>query len=123
MNKVKVVQKLIDFINDKDFKSIQSIIMDLFIALIKDMRGDIYEEFLHQILPTAINLLDAENLQTMDKVFQLLSFAFKFLIKPIRENIRDVFSVYIVLLEHRNRFIRKFSAQSFSFVLRKVTID
>ena len=123
MNKIKVVQKLIDFINDKDFKSIQSIIMDLFIALIKDMRGDIYEEFLHQILPTAINLLDAENLQTMDKVFQLLSFAFKFLIKPIRENIRDVFSVYIVLLEHRNRFIRKFSAQSFSFVLRKVTID
>lgn len=78
---------------------------------------------MHQILPTAINLLDAENLQTMDKVFQLLSFAFKFLIKPIRENIRDVFSVYIVLLEHKNRFIRKFSAQSFSFVLRKVTID
>lgn len=68
-------------------------------------------------------MLDAENLVTMDKIFQLLSFAFKFLLKPIKENIRDVFSIYIVLLEHKNRFIRKFSAQSFSYVMRKVTID
>ena len=59
----------------------------------------------------------------MDRIFQLLSFAFKFLIKPIKENIRDVFSVYLVLLEHRNRFIRKFSAQSFSYVIRKVNLE
>lgn len=59
----------------------------------------------------------------MDKIFQLLSFAFKFLLKPIKENIRDIFPVYIVLLEHKNRFIRKFSAQSFSYVLRKVTVN
>ena len=68
-------------------------------------------------------MLDADNLETMEKVFQLLSFSFKYLIKPIKENIRAVFSVYIMLLEHRNRFIRKFSAQSFSYALRKVTID
>lgn len=75
------------------------------------------------MLPKAIEVLDTENLEMMDKVFQLLSFAFKYLIKPIRENIKDVFGVYIVLLEHKNRYIRKFSAQSFSFVLRKINID
>ena len=68
-------------------------------------------------------MLDAENLDMMEKVFQLLSFSFKYLIKPIKENIRAVFSVYIMLLEHKNRFIRKFSAQSFSYALRKISID
>ena len=81
------------------------------------------DEFLHQILPKAIQVLDADNLDIMEKIFQLLSFSFKFLIKPIKENIRNVFSVYIVLFEHKNRFIRKFSAQSFSYALRKITID
>ena len=34
-----------------------------------------------------------------------------------------MFQVFIVLLEHKNRFVRKFSAQGFSYALRKVTID
>ena len=109
--------------NDEEVKSAQETVFDLCIALIKDLRHEVYQEFFHEMLPKAIEVLDTENLAMMDKVFQLLSFAFKYLIKPIRENIKDVFSVYIVLLEHKNRYIRKFSAQSFSFVLRKVTID
>jgi len=123
LNKTKVVQKLLHYLASEEVKSVQCIVLDLSIALIKDLRHEVYAEFLHELLPKAIEILDAENLETMDKVFQLLSFAFKFLIKPIRENIRDVFTVFVVLLEHKNRFIRKFASQSFSYVFRKVTID
>ena len=123
LNKTKIVQKLLHYMDNEEVKSAQTIVLDLCIALIKDLRHEIYEEFLHEILPKAIQVLDAENLDKMEKVFQLLSFSFKYLIKPIKENIYSVFSVYIVLLEHRNRFIRKFSAQSFSYALRKITID
>ena len=121
LNKTKIVQKLLHYMDNEELKSVRGTVLEMCIALIKDLRHDIYEEFLHEILPKALEVLDADNLLTMDKVFQLLSFAFKYLIKPIKENIRAVFSVYIVLLEHKNRFIRKFSAQSFSYVLRKVT--
>ena len=114
---------MLHYMNDEEVKSAQETVFDLCIALIKDLRHEVYQEFFHEMLPKAIEVLDTENLAMMDKVFQLLSFAFKYLIKPIRENIKVVFSVYIVLLEHKNRYIRKFSAQSFSFVLRKVTID
>ena len=107
----------------EELKSVQATIFDLCIALIKDLRHEMYLDFFNQMLPSAIKVLDAENLETMDKIFQLLSFAFKFLIKPIRENINAVFSVYIMLLEHKSRFVRKFSAQSFSYVLRKIDID
>ena len=110
LNKNKVVKKLIAFLDDEEVKSVRVNILDLCIALIKDMRHEVYSEFLHEILPKAIEVIDVDDLITMEKIFQLLSFAFKYLIKPIKENIKDVFSIYIVLLEHKNRFIRKFSA-------------
>ena len=123
LNKTKIVQKLLSYMDSEELRSVQPIIFDLCIALIKDLRHEVYLEFFNEMLPAAIKVLDADNLETMDKIFQLLSFAFKFLIKPIRENIKAVFSVFIVLLEHKNRFVRKFSAQSFSYVLRKIDID
>lgn len=123
LNKTKITQKLLHYMENEEVKSAQGIVLDLCIALIKDLRQEIYEEFLHEILPKVIQVLDAENIEIMEKVFQLLSFSFKYLIKPIKENIHSVFSVYIMLLEHKNRFIRKFSAQSFSYALRKISID
>ena len=75
---------------------------------------------MERILPAVIGLLDATDLQQLDAVFSLLSFSFKYLLKPIKENITTVYPVYSELLKHRNRFVRKFAAQSFSYVLRKV---
>ena len=56
----------------------------------------------------------------MDAVFSLFSFGFKYLLQPLRNDIKNFYSVYIELLQHKNRFIRKFAAQAFSYVLRKV---
>ena len=98
-------------------------ILDLCVALIKDLRHEVYGEFLNDMLPKAIEILEVDNLELMDKVFQLLSFSFKYLLKQIKENISAVFTVYIELLQHKNRFVRKFSAQSFSYVLRKIPIN
>ena len=53
-------------------------------------------------------------------MFSFLSFSFKYLLKPIKEDIFNVYNVYSELLKHKNRFVRKFAAQSFSYVLRKV---
>ena len=69
LNKTKVVQKLIHFLDDEEVKAVQGNVIDLCIALIKDMRHEIYSEFLHEILPKAIEILDGENLETMEKIF------------------------------------------------------
>ena len=71
-------------------------------------------------MPGVIAALDQEDLQLMDSVFTLFSFAFKFLLEPLRENLPGFYPVYAVLLEHKNRFVRKFAAQAFSYVLRKL---
>lgn len=101
-------------------KVVYPAIIELVIALIKDMRGDIYEDFLQQILPVVISILDCTDLLLMDAVFSMLSFSFKYLIKPLKEDLVRFYTVFVELLLHKNKFVRKFAAQSFSYVLRKV---
>jgi hypothetical protein len=76
---------------------------------------------MEDILPSVISQIDGRNLQLLDKIFQLLSISFKYLVKPIREHIHEVYSVYFLLLSHKNPFVRKFTAQSFSYIVRKLT--
>lgn len=54
LNKTKVVQKLLQFLGDEEVKSVQCNILDLCIALIKDLRHEVYNEFMHELLPEAI---------------------------------------------------------------------
>lgn len=123
MNKEKVVKKLLGYLDNQDLQVIHCTVVDLCIALIKDLRQDIYDLFLHEILPKTIEVIDGRNLQLLDKIFQMLSISFKYLVKPIKENIKGVYAVYFELLVHKNHFVRKFTAQSFSYVIRKLPFE
>lgn len=104
-------------------KLVQCGVVDLFVALVKDFRADIYEEFMTAILPKVVGSLDITNVELMDKVFTLVSFAVKYLTKSIKEDLPRFYGVYSELLSHRNKFVRKFSAQALCYVVRKVAFD
>ena len=89
--------------------------------MIKDLRGDIYPDFVTKILPACVAALDIDDLVLMDSVFSLFSFAFKYLLNPLRQDLANFYPLYVELLSHKNRYIRKFAAQAFSYVLRKVS--
>jgi len=110
MNKKKVVHNLLSYLDKPDLSVIHCTVVDLCIALIKDLRQEIYEIFLYEILPKTIEVIDSQNLQLLDKIFQMLSISFKYLVKPIKENIRAIYEVYFELLMHKNHFVRKFTA-------------
>jgi len=74
-------------------------------------------------MPTVISLIDVQNVTLLDHIFTLFSFSFKYLLKPIRDDIRHFYSIYQELLVHGNKHIRHFAAQSFSYVLRKTTLS
>ena len=120
LNKDKIVAILVRQLLDDSFKMIQSLILSLLVALVKDLRHDVYAKFMHEVLPAVIQVLDGQDLKLLDSVFQLLSFSFKYLLKPIREDIVNFYSIYSELLSHRSRYVRKFSSQSFSYILRKI---
>ena len=94
--------------------------MDLLIALIKDLRDDVYGAFKVHILPKAIEVIDTQNIQLLDKVFTLISFGIKYLVKPIMADFQNFYVVYLELLIHNNKHLRKFAAQSLSYVTRKM---
>lgn len=61
----------------------KKVALDLLIALIKDLREEIYPSFKSLILPTALEAIDTQELALLDKVFTLVSFGIKYLVKPI----------------------------------------
>jgi hypothetical protein len=74
-------------------------------------------------MPSVIEIIDVTNLMILDKVFTLFSYSMKYLLKQIRNDVKNFWEVFGVLLAHRNKHLRHFAAQSFSHVLRKITID
>ena len=122
-NKSQVLKVLVGQLKETEAKAIQSTIIQMLIALVKDFRQDIYKEFVELILPSLIELLDITNLESVDTFFTLFSFCIKYLLKDIRSDLKNFYPIYFELLSHKNRFIRKFACQSFSYVLRKTLID
>lgn len=98
----------------------KSIALDLIIALIKDLREEIYESFKSQILPKSLEVIDTQDINLLDKVFTMISFGIKYLVKPITKDFQVFYSVYLELMVHKSKHLRKFAAQGLSFVLRKM---
>lgn len=55
-NKGRIIERLLSFMSSH--KLVQSGVVDLFIALVKDFRTDIYKEFLELIMPRVIASID-----------------------------------------------------------------
>lgn len=45
-------------------------------------------------MPAVIGIIDIQSISIMDKVFTLFSFCFKYLLKPIREDLAGFYSIF-----------------------------
>ena len=94
--------KLLSYLKPKEVEGslatadtvIKGNVLELIIALVKDLRGDLYKDFVKKIMPQVIAIIDVQNIQLIDKVFTLFSFSFKYLLKPIREDIKNFYHIY-----------------------------
>ena len=97
-NRSTVVDKLLGYLSPSSkvqSKIVQMAVVELLIALIKDFRQDIYEDFTLRIMPTVIaTCLDIRNVDLLDKTFTLISFGVKYLSKSIKGDFRRFFDVY-----------------------------
>lgn len=55
-------------------------------------------------------MIDAQNAELLDKVFTMISFGIKYLVKSIKDDIDNFYDMYLEVLVHKNKFIRKFAA-------------
>ncbi len=113
--------QIVDIIADrmgKVDKDCRKALIEFAIALIKDARQLIFPAFLSKLMPALVKLVQVDDVDTLDRVFTAFSYAFKFLQKPIVEHLPEVYLCYYELLAHNNKYIRKFAAESFSFIIR-----
>jgi hypothetical protein len=124
----EIFEKLVSYINEENQKYNPVVIItviDLLIALIKDLRSEISFDKLValDLFQKVINLIDVRNLELMDQVFTFFCHCFKYLLPMITQNLDKFYSIYFQVLHFRNKHIRKFATESFSYILRKLSND
>ena len=58
-------------------------------------------------------------LLTCPIIVKFFSYCFKYMMPTILKNFDKFYKIYFEVLKHKNKFVKKFAAESFSYVLRK----
>ncbi|XP_017885246.1 small subunit processome component 20 homolog [Ceratina calcarata] len=114
-----VVDTLIEYLEKKDVLFLQPM-LDLVVALSKDLQKDFYEYF-PRFLTIIIELLHTKDTEQLEYAFTSLAYLFKFLWRYLVKNVKTVLDLLLPLLgDAQPSYINDFAAESFAFVVRKI---
>uniref|UniRef100_A0A3Q3VPZ3 Uncharacterized protein n=1 Tax=Mola mola TaxID=94237 RepID=A0A3Q3VPZ3_MOLML len=94
-------------------------LLDLVVQLARDLQTDFYPHF-PDFFILITSLLDTKDTEVLEWAFTCLSYLYKYLWRLIVRDMSNIYSLYSTLLAHKKEHIRKFAAESFSFLMRKV---
>jgi len=117
-HKDKLVEILLNHLKVKDSTSLKPL-LNLSCLLARDLQDQFYP-YCHKFFATFATLLDLSDPDLIEDIFQTMSYFLKFLQKILVDHIMEVYEDYILLLGHSKHHIRKFAAQSFAFLVRKL---
>ena len=92
-------------------------------ALARDLRQEFYPYLQPRVLPVLFQLLDVQDAEQLEDVFSCIAFLFKFLLRFVIDDFTPIFDLMFPLLGHKHWYIRKFSAEVVSFLIRKVPAE
>ncbi|XP_047917180.2 small subunit processome component 20 homolog [Anser cygnoides] len=114
-----VVQSLKTHLQVKGSLAYQPL-LDLVVQLARDLQADFYPHF-HDFFLAITNLLDTQDTELLEWAFTSLSYLYKYLWRLMVKDISNIYSLYSTLLAHHKLHIRNFAAESFVFLMRKVS--
>ncbi|XP_074554208.1 small subunit processome component 20 homolog [Halichoeres trimaculatus] len=94
-------------------------LLDLVVQLARDLQTDFYPHF-PDFFILITSLLDTKDTEILEWAFTCLSYLYKYLWRVMVKDMQNIYSLYSTLLAHKKEHIRKFAAESFSFLMRKV---
>ncbi|XP_029616907.1 small subunit processome component 20 homolog [Salmo trutta] len=94
-------------------------LLDLVVQLARDLQMDFYPHF-PDFFVLITSLLETQNTEILEWAFTCLSYLYKYLWRLMVKDMTKMYSLYSTLLAHKKEHIRKFAAESFSFLMRKV---
>ncbi|KAM6293789.1 small subunit processome component 20 homolog [Porphyrio hochstetteri] len=114
-----IVQSLKTHLNVKGSLAYQPL-LDLVVQLARDLQADFYPHF-HDFFLAITKLLDTQDTELLEWAFTSLSYLYKYLWRLMVKDIQNMYSLYSTLLAHHKLHIRNFAAESFVFLMRKVS--
>ncbi|XP_077399499.1 small subunit processome component 20 homolog [Vanacampus margaritifer] len=94
-------------------------LLDLVVQLARDLQTDFYPHF-PDLFTLITAMLDTKDAEVLEWAFTCLSYLYKYLWRLMVKDMHNIYSLYSMLLEHKKEHIRKFAAESFAFLMRKV---
>uniref|UniRef100_A0A3B5AP45 UTP20 small subunit processome component n=1 Tax=Stegastes partitus TaxID=144197 RepID=A0A3B5AP45_9TELE len=94
-------------------------LLDLVVQLARDLQTDFYPHF-PDFFVLITSLLETKDTELLEWSFTCLSYLYKYLWRLMVKDMSNIYSLYSTLLAHKKEHIRKFAAESFSFLMRKV---
>ncbi|XP_055506481.1 small subunit processome component 20 homolog [Leucoraja erinacea] len=94
-------------------------LLDLVVQLARDLQADFYPHF-RDFFVIITSLLNTQDTEVLEWAFTCLSYLYKYLWRLLVKDITDIYSLYSSLLCHSKEHIRRFAAESFAFLMRKV---
>ena len=115
--KDQLIDILLENVNRKDNLALNAI-LELLVALAKDLNTDFYEHF-DRVFTSVAKCLDSTDPETIESVFICLTFLFKYLSKYIIKEFDTKYKLFEDLLASKKDYIRRFSSEALSFLVRK----
>ncbi|XP_061662596.1 small subunit processome component 20 homolog [Syngnathoides biaculeatus] len=94
-------------------------LLDLVVQLARDLQADFYPHF-PEFFTLITAMLDTKDMEVLEWVFTCLSYLYKYLWRLMVKDMDNIYSLYSTLLEHKKDHIRRFAAESFAYLMRKV---
>ncbi|XP_062989767.1 small subunit processome component 20 homolog [Elgaria multicarinata webbii] len=95
-------------------------LLDLVVQLARDLQTDFYPHFQDFFL-SITRLLDTQDTELLEWAFTSLSYLYKYLWRLMVKDMSNIYGLYSTLLAHHKQHIRNFAAESFTFLMRKVS--
>ncbi|XP_037369681.1 small subunit processome component 20 homolog [Talpa occidentalis] len=115
----EIVQSLKTHLQIKNSFAYQPL-LDLVVQLARDLQTDFYPHFQDFFL-TITSILETQNTELLEWAFTSLSYLYKYLWRLMVKDMASIYSMYSTLLAHKKLHIRNFAAESFTFLMRKVS--
>ncbi|XP_043287121.1 small subunit processome component 20 homolog [Venturia canescens] len=116
----EVIDILMKYLTAKDNKVYLQPILDLIVAVARDLQKEFYEHF-PEFLAAIIDLLNTKDAEQLELAFTALAYLFKFLWRYLIKNVDRTFDLLLPLLaESKPAYVNNFAAESFAYVVRKV---
>ncbi|XP_006141449.2 small subunit processome component 20 homolog isoform X2 [Tupaia chinensis] len=115
----EIVQSLKTHLQIKNSFAFQPL-LDLVVQLARDLQMDFYPHFQDFFLAIT-SILETQDTELLEWAFTSLSYLYKYLWRLMVKDMSRIYSLYSTLLAHKKLHIRNFAAESFTFLMRKVS--